>query len=534
VESRRGAPTDAARLTFRPLTVQRGIIQGARFEPDGQSILYSASWDGRPPEVFETRPGVPVGKPLGVVGAHLLSAARPGMAVVLLDQARVVTTWGALAEVPVTGGAPRRIHGDVWTADWNTGARTLAIVRRAGAMSRLEMPPGRVLHESGGRLGYVRVSHAGRWIAIVSNPVPGDTRGSVAILDTTGRIVSRAHQEWNYVGGIAWRADDREVWFCASGDAAATEVRTLSVSGAERVVARLPGLLWFEDMNRNGDVLVTSQSGQGGIRGLAPLAREEAELGWFDAGVVADISDDGRQLLFYETGIFGGNVYAACLRSMDGAPPVKLGEGLACALSPDGAWALAIQLLQPHRLVRLPTGAGDSSSFPRGAVERYEGAGWLPDGKGIVFAGSEPGRGRRTYVQDLVGGLPRPISPEGIAGWHVSPDGRFVAALGADRRLYACPMSGDSGRVVTQLEPDEQVLRWTRDGQAVYVQRPGIELRVSRITIATGERTPWRTYGLPDPAGANIANSAITADGRAFAYTYAKVASVLNLVTGLK
>src|SRR5262249_20122518 len=47
-ESLRTAPVP----TYRQLTFQRGTIWHARFAPDGDTIMYSGSWDGRPPEVF--------------------------------------------------------------------------------------------------------------------------------------------------------------------------------------------------------------------------------------------------------------------------------------------------------------------------------------------------------------------------------------------------------------------------------------------------------------------------------------------------
>jgi hypothetical protein len=53
-------------------------------------------------------------------------------------------------------------------------------------------------------------------------------------------------------------------------------------------------------------------------------------------------------------------------------------------------------------------------------------ASFFPDGKRIVFYGAEPGRKPRTYVQDLDGGNPTPITSEGIAGWLLSPDGTSV------------------------------------------------------------------------------------------------------------
>ncbi len=50
--------------TFRQLTFRRGLIGSARFAPDGQTILYSASWDGRPMEIFQTRLDSPESRPV--------------------------------------------------------------------------------------------------------------------------------------------------------------------------------------------------------------------------------------------------------------------------------------------------------------------------------------------------------------------------------------------------------------------------------------------------------------------------------------
>ena len=41
----------------RTLTFRRGFLTGARFAPDGQTIVYSAAWDGKPSEIFTTRVG---------------------------------------------------------------------------------------------------------------------------------------------------------------------------------------------------------------------------------------------------------------------------------------------------------------------------------------------------------------------------------------------------------------------------------------------------------------------------------------------
>src|ERR1700693_490621 len=45
--------------SFRQLTFSRGEVGGAQFAPDGQTIVYSAAWEGRPFEVFVNRPESP-------------------------------------------------------------------------------------------------------------------------------------------------------------------------------------------------------------------------------------------------------------------------------------------------------------------------------------------------------------------------------------------------------------------------------------------------------------------------------------------
>jgi Tol biopolymer transport system component len=527
--------TDASRLKFTRLTVQHGTILNARFSADGRTVFYTASWNGRPPETFETRPGFPASRALGLAETSLLSVSGDGRLAVRIGTTNAWSYrgWSTLAEVPISGGAPRRILDDVQWADWSPDGRTLAVSHHVGSEVRLELPPGRVLYKTAGSLFDIRISPNKQHLAFADHPVPGDYRGTVVIMDTAGRVVART-SEWNSAYGLAWSADGRELWYCGSQDDASSDLRAITTRGRERVVARFAGRWALRDVGQNGQALLTQVMSSVGIRGRRSTHDEERELGWFDSPIVKDISTDGRTLLFEEQGIYGGPLYAVCLRGMDGSAPVRLGQGSARALSPDGKWALAIHYGPPHRLLLLPTGAGDSTSLPRGPVEKYYAAFWMPDGKSVVFAGSEPGHAQRSYLQDLKGGLPRPITPEGIAGSRVSPDGRLVAAVSGDQRLFICPTGGDSSQFVTQLLPAEDVLQWAADGRAVYVGAIGTMTRVDRVDLATGRRTLWRTFGVPDSAGADIFYVILTPNGQGYAYSYMRELEDLYLVDGLK
>src|SRR4029453_4582317 len=101
-------------LQYTPVTFNRGTITFARFTPDGQSVVYSAKWEGKPLELYSTRLGNPESVPLGVPPAHLLSIARNGDMGILMDSVDHGTFYvGTLARAPLGGGAPRLVSKSV-------------------------------------------------------------------------------------------------------------------------------------------------------------------------------------------------------------------------------------------------------------------------------------------------------------------------------------------------------------------------------------------------------------------------------------
>jgi dipeptidyl aminopeptidase/acylaminoacyl peptidase len=270
---------------------------------------------------------------------------------------------------------------------------------------------------------------------------------------------------------------------------------------------------------------------------VPPGAANERDLTWLDYSVVAGLSADGKSLLFSEQGVAGGPQYATYLRPTDGGPAIRLGKGDARALSPDGRWALVIDLAPPSQLVLLPTGAGEAQRLPRHTINHYQTAWWLPDGRSVMFTASEAGRPLRLYVQEVGGGAPRPVTPEGAGSLAdtVSPDGRFVAAVSeSGGGIY--PVAGGESRPVPGWEPGELPLFWGTDGRSLYVRRLGeVPVRIYRLDIVTGQRALWKELGPPDLAGvSSIGATAITRDARWYAYTYHSRLSNLYLVEGLK
>lgn len=199
---------------------------------------------------------------------------------------------------------------------------------------------------------------------------------------------------------------------------------------AVRAVVRGAPRLVLHDIARDGRMLASAYTVRAALA-AGQVGEREIDLSWQDVAYPVDFSPDGRRLLFGDIG------YGVNLRPLDGGPPVRLGDGIPAGLSPDGRFVLALTPDVPTRLVLLPTGPGGTRTFPRGALETHTCAAWMPDGRRIVVSASGPGRGSRLYLQSLDGGDPRAFTAEGVrltpyVSRVVSPDGRFVIAIGPD------------------------------------------------------------------------------------------------------
>ena len=217
---------------------------------------------------------------------------------------------------------------------------------------------------------------------------------------------------------------------------------------------------------------------------------------------------------------------------------MTLGHGNAIALSPDGKLALTVSAFAPQKWSVVPTGAGDAHSLPMEGLTNYERrGGWLPDSRRFVVVGAAAGQKMRTWLTDVAGAKPRPITPEGITGSLLSPDGRLLAASGPDGRLSLYPVEGGEPAAVQGLKDGDRAIQWSSDGRSLYVGEGGAgQTRIIRLDIATGKRELWKEITPADPAGVRpgMVFPVITPDGKSWAYTTARFLSRLYLVEGLK
>jgi len=456
-------------------------------------------------------------------------------------------TWvnvGTLASAPLAGGAPREVLENVQWADWSPDGTNMAVVRDVGGRNRLEYPVGKVLYETGGWISHPRISPKGDMVAFLDHPLPGDDSGSVAIVDLSA-TKKKISGDWYSIQGLAWSADGREVWFTATESGLDRDLSAVNLAGQKRLVARMPGTLMLFDIFRDGRILMGRASWRRELMGTSIEGGKERDLSWLDYSYPADLSTDGKTVLFDEEGVGGGArygktqalTYSVYVRNTDGSAAVRLGEGSAEALSPDQKWVIAQVPGSPAQFRLLPTKAGEPQYLTTDSIN-HNGARWLPDGKKFVFSGNEPGRGGRLYVQDVAGGQALPIAPEGVNGtaFAISSDGQMVAAIGPDLKGYLYPTSGQGEpRLIPGLEPGDLPTNWSQDGHALFVYQTGeVPAKVYRVELAVGKRTLWKQLVPGDPAGvATIGPILVTPDGKTFVYGFHRTLADLYLVEGL-
>jgi len=540
--------------SYHQLTFRRGIVGRARFAPDGQAIAYSARWDGKPPEVFTTRLDLLEAQAISLAEGASLDGVHGGKA--LIDYPD-----GRLAEMTLVGGTPRDVAANVVDADWGpTG--DIAVIRWSGFSGlgtgtgtrySLEYPMGKILWESSAdQLTDPRVSPDGQRVALIANAGTG-RGGDVVIVERSGRrtVLSSG---WMEVFGLAWSPNGREVWFSGGGPArrgvstidTLKDLHAVSLAGRERLLLRTAGDLTLRDVFRDGRVLVSHERRRGESRGKLAGDEKERDLTYLDGTGTVGISADGRAVLFQEYAQAGGPQNTSYLRRVGDSSPIRLGEGTAMALSPDGRRAIALRgnLMQGgSRLVVLSAGAESPRELPWSMPDGVNWAWWTPDSQRVVVLSGEKDHPARSYILQPPDGQPQPISPEGtscmtpgrvwVPCFHIREDNGGPIRVWELRRLDAAET-----RPAPWIGRQEAVIAWSPDGGHAFVggwaQPP---FHVFRVDVATGRREPWIDTSPPDPAGVEPFESvaaSLTPDGRYYVYCYNRRLSDLFLVEGLR
>jgi hypothetical protein len=373
-------------------------------------------------------------------------------------------------------------------------------------------------------------SSNGDKIAFLEHPVLGDDLGSVAVIDLAGNKRKVLSPGWASVGGLAWSPSGDEVWFTASEAGYADAVHAVTMSGRQRILARLLPDLTLQDVTADGHVLLVHSNLSGHIFARSPGSQKEQELAFLELSGPTDLSTDGEYLLL---GGFGGNRYGVFLRKTDGSPPVRLGDGGADALSPDANWALSHTVKSPSQLSLLPIGPGQPRQITHDNLDHHD-ARFLA-GDRIIFTGFEEGHQARVFIESLQeGAKPQPVTPEGVGVPVPSHDGKYLAAR-LSHNIVVCALDDCSHpQNIPGLGDLDFVVTWAADNRHLFVGHFGIPYNIFRVDPWTGQSEPLKQLAPADPAGIQGVAAIVTPDGKHYAYGVAQVLSVLYEVDRLK
>jgi hypothetical protein len=473
--------------SFRQVTFRHGTLGTARFTGDGQNIVYTASWEGSPPEVFVVPANQTGGRSLELKNAVLLAVARTGEIAVALAPRQIpgasFFSPGTLARGSMTGGAPKAEIENVLAADYTPDGSSLAIVRVLADLRTclVEFPIGTELFRAP-YVSDVRFSPDGQHLALIEHSNRTDDRGSVVILRKDGGKVATGPMRDSH-RGLAWSPAGDEVWTTAPLMNGIVEA--LDLQGRRRELLNVPGRLHLRDVLPDGRMLMEQGTAQRGMIVVSNNGETQRDL------TVAQ--------LLVRPGHQPGRTAAAVRRARDQLSHVRPQRGWIAGCGDrlgirhrainDKAWALSSRFPGSESGLWLePVGPGQARRISPPGLLPFNSAQFFADGKRIVFTGREGDRAPRVYVQTLDGGAPKPITEEGFVGALLSPDEKWVAVTGPSGPVLVS-LEGGAPTAIRGLQPGDTMRRWTSDGQIFVAAATPTDLRIERLNPWTGART---------------------------------------------
>ena len=506
-------------LAFHRLTYRNGLIRSARFAPDGETYVYGMTQEDRPAELMVGRTDGLGARSLALPpNSEILSISSQGMMALLLKSGS--GRRGTLATAPLSGGAPRPLLEHVYGADWGPDGKDLAVIfRNESGNYCLEYPIGhRILDADGGtQLERPRVSPRGDQVAFLEDKGVG--KGILAIVDLQGR---KRELVKGTCGSLQWAPDGKLIYFTFRHNDDRQEVRSVNLAGRQRILETVMGRVRIHDVSRSGRLLVEHTIFKTSMFFMAPGLLRERDLSWLQSSVAADITADGKQVLFAEVQE-GAGPSGAYLRSPDGPEAVRLGDGDPLVLSPDGKWALVSAVDSSRDMVLLPTGPGSPRRY-RGV--RIQWGLFLPGGRSLLVAGVDASGTLNNYILDLRTGVLKVWAAPGETESYgvLSPEGSRIALGPVDGNLNIYTLEGQLLQSLPGLKEGETPCQWLADGKSVYVlDLSRLPAKVFLLNLATGARTLWKEIAPPDRTGVEgIKTFTVTPDGGSYAYSFVR------------
>lgn len=529
---------------FTQLSFRSAYIRHARFAPDGRTVVYDVTTDGKPTTLFSTRTDTFEAQPLGIA-ASILDISSTGELAVSLDTRfdPKYTPTGRLARVPLGGGSARELLEGVHEADWTPDGSALAVSRKVGHHYQLEFPPGKVLYRNEGYISDVRFSPSGDEIAFADHAILGDDRGFIDVVDRQGNRKVLTH-EFSSVQGLAWTPNGKEIWFSAGVTTEPRSLRAVDLRGNQRVLLSAPAVLRLQDISKDQNVLISVEDFRDQQFLVDTATGKVQDVSAFPFQVTEAISSDGQTLLFdtYETG--GTSDYNLYTQRTDGSSPAMIGQGAGVALSFDGKWALAVDPVNIQHLRIIPTGMGEARTLTAPQGQQYVNATWMPDAKHLLVVATAPGHAPATYMQEIATGAARQITSEGKytagiddASVDVSPDGKYAITTDGENHYWLQPLDKGEASEVKGLSEGDRPLQWHNDSQNIFFERQvGTDaVEIYNLDLATGESKLWTRFSPPDKAAMMaIRHPLITPDGAHVLCVAQRIYSTLFVARGIQ
>jgi serine/threonine protein kinase len=534
---RRPAAPVLKRLTFR-----NGSVARALFVPRSNSILYTASWDGKPSASYLTLPeSKGIDRKLDApVQLPMAYTADGSEVLVLLGRSlTALNAFGALAWWPALGGKPRPALEQAGWSDWAPRGRFLAAVRVRGGERVLEIlnadgKSERTLFRTVGAISWVRISPDEKRIAFIHHPSRFDNAGEVRVVSVDGSAGLPPGSRFETCTGLAWNARTGEIWFTATSDSVySTSLWAAAPGKTARRIYSFPDVLILQDAAGSECLLV---GGSEETRLILWRQNQKAlNLSWLGSTYVTDFSHDRKNVLFID-GTAEEKTLGTWLRPLDGGEATRVADGEVGRFSPDdqsiatttrsgsGTPQVVLVTLATGRSVPITSSAAPNSwpSFAGADTILFSRA---QAGKTEIWRTGIDGKGERR----LAVGCDRPAA---------NPESSAFLCIGGtqDDVLYVAPITpaGEARlQTVRELAGGEKFIyaRWNASGREIYaVTNNG---RMLTLDPATGNMVRDEPVPLDEDAARSILGAVFSDDAAVQAYSVGRKTSNLYLFRGL-
>jgi hypothetical protein len=151
----------------------------------------------------------------------------------------------------------------------------------------------------------------------------------------------------------------------------------------------------------------------------------------------------------------------------------------------------------------------------------------------LLLCGNLPKQDSRAFVLEPSTGRSQAVGPEGLWECYPAPDGSHFAARSSKGWVFCATTSDTATRVIPGMRSEDEVIRWSREGDAIYCfGRGDVPARIDLVQIATGKRRTVAVVGDRDAAGLiGVLNVSMTEDLGHIVYCSATYQSTLYTVS---